>query len=60
MIEKEKVAKPIGDQIIEKTIEKLKESGTFPESICDTLQSIDLTNKAMIKEALMNHVDEEE
>ena len=52
------IDKPISEQIIEKMIGKLKDSGEFPESILTDLESIDLANKSGVKETISKETED--
>lgn len=52
MSEEQEIEKSIEDQILDKTIEKLKQSELFPEALINELKKIDLTSKDGVKTAL--------
>ena len=52
------IDKPISEQIIEKMIGKLKDSEDFTESILTDLESVDLTNKSGVKEAISKETED--
>ena len=52
MSEEQEIEKSIEDQILDKTMEKLKQSELFPETLIDELKKIDLTSKDGVKTTL--------
>lgn len=58
MSEEQEIEKSIEDQILGKTMEKLKESELFPEALINELKKIDLTSKDGVKTALSDYEEE--
>lgn len=58
MSEEKNVEKSIKGQILDKTMEELKQSELFPETLIDELKKIDLTNKESVKNALSAHEED--
>lgn len=58
MSEEQEIEKSIEDQILDKTMEKLKQSELFPEALINGLKKIDLTSKDGVKTALSVYEEE--
>ncbi|PHR99891.1 MAG: hypothetical protein COA80_03360 [Leeuwenhoekiella sp.] len=58
MSEEKEIEKSIERQILDKTMEKLKQSELFPETLIDELKKIDLTNKESVKTAISAHEED--
>lgn len=58
MSEEQEIEKSIEDQILDKTMEKLKQSELFPETLIDELKKIDLTSKDVVKTMLSIYEEE--
>ncbi len=58
MSDKIQIEKPISEQIIEKMIDKLKDSEGFSESTLTKLKNIDLTNKNDVKRVISNLIQD--
>lgn len=58
MSEEQEIEKSIEDQILNKTMEKLKQSELFPETLIDELKKIDLTSKESVKTTLSMYEEE--
>ena len=54
MSTKESVEKSIGDQILQSTIAKLKETSLFPSDLLEILETTDLSNKIEVKRVILN------
>ena len=52
------IDKPISEQIIEKMIGKLKDSGDFKGSVLTDLESVDLTNKSDVMETISKETED--
>ncbi len=55
---KNKIEKPIYEQIMSKMISKLKDSEHFTDSILTELERIDLKNKSKVQEAISKQVND--
>lgn len=60
MKEEAEIEKSLSDQILDKTIQKLKESDVFSDKLIEKIKDVDLTVKTDVKEALSSFEDEEE
>jgi len=58
MSEEQEIEKSIEDQILDKTMGKLKQSELFPETLIDELKKIDLTSKDGVKTTLSMYEEE--
>jgi hypothetical protein len=58
MSEEKEIEKSIEGQILDKTMEKLKQSELFPETLIAELKKIDLTKKESVKTALSAHEED--
>lgn len=60
MSEEQEIDKSIEDKILDMTMDKLKQSELFPETLIDELKKIDLTSKDNVKTALSVFEDKKE